>query len=256
MEATGKVLFVTGGASGLGEATVEWFAQRGNKVGIMDLSEENGAKLVEKLGADNVIFCKGDVTSEEDMQAAIDATVEKFGRLDVCVCCAGIGSGTKIYGKRGVHPLGSFNKVIQIDLIGSFNAMRLAVEKMVKNEPNADGERGVVIFTSSIAAWEGQIGQVAYSAAKGGVNGMVLPAARELADTGIRVVGIAPGIVATPQLLALPEKVFESLNKSVPFPNRMARPAEFAKMVEFMIEDAMMNGTVVRMDGALRMQAR
>lgn len=256
MDLAGKVLFITGGASGLGEATVDWFAEKGNKVSIMDLSEENGNRIVAKYGEDNVIFCKGDVTSEEDMQAAIDATVDKFGRLDVCVCCAGIGSGTKIYGKRGVHPLSAFNKVIQIDLIGTFNAMRLAVEKMVNNEPNEDGERGIVICTSSIAAWEGQIGQVAYAAAKGGVNGMILPAARELTSNGIRVVGIAPGIVATPQLLALPEKVLDSLNKSVPFPNRLARPDEFAKMVEFLIEDAMMNGTVVRIDGALRMQAR
>jgi NAD(P)-dependent dehydrogenase (short-subunit alcohol dehydrogenase family) len=256
MESRNKTVFVTGGASGLGEATVRWFVEKGNRAVVFDLSEDAGKALESELGTDKALFVRGDVTDEADMQAAVDAAVEKFGGIDVLVCCAGIGSGVKIISKKGVHPLDSFNKVIQIDLVGTFNAIRLCADKMQHNEPNEDGERGVIVCTSSIAAWEGQIGQVAYSAAKGGVNGIILTAAREFTSIGLRINGIAPGIMGTPQLLALPPEVLEGLAKSIPFPSRLGHPEEFAHTVNFLVENAVMNGTTIRLDGALRMRER
>lgn len=255
MKNTDKVIFVTGAASGLGEACVRYYAKLGNKVTIADVTEEAGKTLAAELG-DNVIFSKCNVTSEADMQNAVDATIDAFGRIDILVACAGIGSGTKVVGKKGPHPLHAFQKVIDIDLVGTFNAIRLCAEKMQNNEPNEDGERGVIILASSIAAFEGQIGQSAYSAAKGGVNGLVLTCAREFTTLGIRINAISPGIMATPQLIALPEEVKESLCKSIPFPSRMGKPEEFAQTVDFIVTCPIVNGANIRIDGALRMAAR
>jgi len=255
LKTTGNVVFVTGGASGLGEATVRWFAAKGNKVVICDMSEDHGKALEAELGA-NALFVKTDVTSEADMQAAVDATVAKFGYIGVLVACAGIGSGTKVVGKKGPHPIDSFKKVIDIDLIGTFNAIRLIGDKMQTNEPNEDGERGVMILTSSVAAVEGQIGQSAYSAAKGAVNGLVLTCAREFTTIGIRINAISPGIMATPQLLALPQPVLDSLAASIPFPSRLGKPEEFAQTCDFIIACPIVNGTNIRIDGAIRMAAK
>jgi NAD(P)-dependent dehydrogenase (short-subunit alcohol dehydrogenase family) len=255
MKANGKVFFVTGGASGLGEAVVRCFAALGSKTVIVDMDEGRGKAIAGELGP-NAVFAKTDVTDGAGMQAAVDTAVKAFGHIDVLVTCAGIGSGTKVLGKKGPHPLDAFNKVIQINVVGTFNAVRLVVEQMANNRPNEEGERGVIIATSSVAAWEGQIGQAAYAASKGAINSMVLPVARELAPTGIRMVGIAPGTMATPALLALPENVLEGLAKTVPFPSRLGRPEEFAHLVNAIVENSMLNGTVIRQDGAIRMQAR
>jgi len=252
---TGKVIFITGGASGLGEACAAYFAAKGNRIAVCDLSEERGKEVTAQLG-DSAIFVKADVTSEEDMHSAVEETVNAFGRIDILVTCAGIGSGAKVVGKKGPHPLDSFKKVVDIDLIGTFNALRLCADRMKDNPPNEDGERGVVILTSSIASDEGQIGQSAYSAAKGGVNGLVLTCAREFTSLGIRVNAVSPGIMATPQLLALPQEVLENLAKSIPFPARLGKPEEFAQTVDFIVSCPIVNGTNIRIDGALRMQAR
>jgi NAD(P)-dependent dehydrogenase (short-subunit alcohol dehydrogenase family) len=255
MEMKGKSIFVTGGASGLGEATVRFFAAKDNYLTIADMDEGRSNKIVEELGK-NVVFVKADVTSEADMQNAYQRAKDEFGRVDAAVACAGVGSGNKIYGKRGAHPLDAFNKVMQINAIGTFNVIRLGAAQMADNEPGEDGERGVIVVTSSIAAWEGQIGQIAYAASKGAINSMVLPAARELSEYGIRIAGIAPGTMATPALLALPENVLENLAGKTPFPRRLGSPGEFASLVNTIFENAMLNGTVIRQDGAMRMQAR
>ncbi len=255
MKNTGNVVFITGAASGLGEGVARYYAKLGNKLVLTDLSEESGNALAKELGPD-AIFVKADVTSEADMQKAVDESISKFGRIDVLVACAGIGSGCKVVGRSGPHPIDAFKKVIDIDLIGTFNSIRLCADKMQNNEPNEDGERGVIILTSSIAAVEGQIGQSAYSAAKGGVNGLVLTCAREFTTIGIRINAISPGIMATPQLLALPEDVLASLAKSVPFPSRLGKPEEFSQTVDFIVTCPIVNGTNIRIDGALRMAAR
>ena len=255
MKNTGNVVVVTGGASGLGEAVVRWYAARDNKVVICDLNEESGKKIEAELG-ENALFVKTNVTAEEDMQNAVNAAVERFGCINVLVACAGIGSGTKVVGRKGPHPLDSFKKVIDIDLIGTFNAIRLVAEQMQNNAANEDGERGVMILTSSIAASEGQIGQSAYSAAKGGVNGLVLTCAREFTTLGIRINAISPGIMATPQLMALPQPVLDGLAASIPFPSRLGKPEEFAQTVDFIVTCPIVNGTNIRIDGAMRMAAK
>ncbi len=255
MKSKNKVVIVAGGASGLGEATIRWFAGKGNRVVILDLAEEKGRKIARELG-DNALFVKASVTEEKEMQAAVNTTIECFGRIDILVTCAGINSQDKVLGKKGVHPLDTFNNVIQINLVGTFNAIRLVSEQMAKNDPDDEGERGVIVCTSSAAAFEGQIGQVAYSASKGAINSMVLPIAREFASIGIRINAIAPGIFETPLLMALPENVLEALGRTVPFPNRLGRPVEFAQLVDSVVENTMINGEVIRLDGAIRMQAR
>lgn len=255
MKNTGNVLFITGGASGLGESVARWFAAKGNKIAIFDMDAEKGGALAAQLGAD-ALFLPGDVTSEDDMQRAVDATVEKFGGITVLAACAGIGSGTRVVGKKGPHPLDSFRKVIEIDLVGTFNAIRLVADKMQHNQPNEEGERGVIICTSSIAATEGQIGQSAYSAAKGGVNGLILTCAREFAQLGIRINAVSPGIMGTPILLTLAPEVLEKLEAGIPFPSRLGKPEEFALMVESILTNPYLNGTNIRIDGAMRMQAR
>jgi NAD(P)-dependent dehydrogenase (short-subunit alcohol dehydrogenase family) len=255
MEIKDCVTVVTGGASGLGEATVRDMLKHGGKVVIFDFDEKRGKEVSSELG-DSVIFCKTDVTDEKSVQAAVDKTLEAFGALHIAVNCAGVGTPAKILGKDGPVPIDSFNKVVQINLMGTVNVIRLAAEKMVKNTPNEDGEKGVVINTASAAAFEGQIGQAAYSASKAGIVGMTLPIAREFADYGIRVMTIAPGLFETPMLAGLPEKAKEALNKMMPFPKRLGKPFEFALLVRQIVENPMLNGSVIRLDAALRMAAK
>jgi 3-hydroxyacyl-CoA dehydrogenase / 3-hydroxy-2-methylbutyryl-CoA dehydrogenase len=249
------IAVVTGGASGLGEATVRKIIGQGGKAAILDLAAERGRKLAEELG-ENALFVKTDVTSEEDTAGAIQQAVEKFSSINTVVNCAGIGIASKVLSRKGVHSLDTFTKVISINLIGTFNVIRLASEKMTENDPNDHGERGVIINTASVAAFEGQIGQAAYSASKGGVVGMTLPIARELASFGIRVMTIAPGLFHTPMFESLPQEAIESLGKSVPFPQRLGRPDEYADLVESIISNSMLNGETIRLDGGIRMQPR
>jgi 3-hydroxyacyl-CoA dehydrogenase / 3-hydroxy-2-methylbutyryl-CoA dehydrogenase len=256
MQINNTVAVVTGGASGLGEATVTRIVENGGKAAILDLQEDRGAALVEKLGSDNVLFIKTDVTNEEDVQSAVNQAVERFGKINACVNCAGIGVAKKTVGKEGAHDLASFTKVIQINLIGTFNVIRLAAEKMVQNTPNAEGEKGVIINTASVAAFDGQMGQAAYSASKGGIVGMTLPIARDLARDGIRVNTIAPGLFETPLFAGAPEKVRLALGAQVPFPSRLGYPTEYAQLAASIIENPMLNGETIRLDGAIRMQPK
>jgi NAD(P)-dependent dehydrogenase (short-subunit alcohol dehydrogenase family) len=252
MQLAGQTFIVTGGASGLGGSTVERLAQHGANVVIVDLNEKLGQELAAKIG-DKARFLRCDVTSEADAQAAVKLALDAFGGLHGLVNCAGIGPPGKVLGKEGALPLAKFNQIIQINLVGSFNMIRLAAEAMSKQEPDAGGERGVLINTASVAAYDGQIGQPAYAASKAGVVGMTLPIARELARFGIRCVTIAPGLFETPLLLSLPPEAQESLGRSVPFPSRLGKPAEFAQLVQAVIENPMVNGETIRLDGALRM---
>lgn len=255
MQVKDSVVLVTGGASGLGEATVRSFVDRGAKAAILDMSWEAGEKLASGLGG-RAIFIKTDVADGDSVQQAVNTTVEKFGGIHVVVNCAGIGVAEKVLGKNGPASLENFSRVIQVNLVGSFNVMRLAAEKMAKNNPNEDGERGVIINTTSVAAYEGQIGQAAYSASKGGLVSMILPIAREFAVYGIRVMGIAPGIFDTPMLGQLPENVRTALGRMVPFPARLGKPLEFARLALDIVENPMLNGSTIRLDGAIRMQPK
>lgn len=256
MKLQDSVALVTGGASGLGEATVTRIVEHGGFATIVDMNEDKGATLVEKLGSDRVLFVKADVTNEEEVTAAINQTIEKFGSLQIVVNCAGIGVGERVVGKEGPHDLGRFTKVIQVNLIGTFNVIRLAAGKMTENTPNEEGERGVIISTASVAAFEGQIGQAAYSASKGGVVGMTLPIARELAKFGIRNATIAPGLIDTPLFAGLPEPARQALGSTIPFPKRLGYPSEYAMLATSIIENPMINGDTIRLDGAIRMQPK
>ncbi len=255
MELEGCVALVSGGASGLGEATVRHLVQSGSRVSVLDLGEEGGEKIASELG-EAVVFCKTDVTHEESVKAAVHKTMDKFGAIHAAISCAGVATPAKVLGKEGPMPITHFNEVVQINLIGTMNVIRLAAEQMVRNAPNADGERGVVVNTASVAAWEGQFGQAAYAASKAGVVGVTLPVARELAEHGIRVVTIAPGLFETPMLAGLADKVKESLYAMTLFPKRLGRPIEFAKLVSHIMENPMLNGEVIRLDGGIRMGAR
>jgi 3-hydroxyacyl-CoA dehydrogenase/3-hydroxy-2-methylbutyryl-CoA dehydrogenase len=255
MEFDKIVAVITGGASGLGEACVRLLADVGSKAAILDLNEEAGERLASELGA-SALFCKTDVTREESVQAALDKTVQSFGAIHLAVNCAGIGVAAKVLGRGGPMKIADFNTVIQINLVGTMNVIRLAAEKMTANPSSVDGEKGVIINTASAAAFEGQIGQAAYSASKAGIVGMTLPIAREFAAYGIRVMTIAPGLFQTPMLAGLPEPVLESLAKSVPFPSRLGMPSEYAQLVRHITENRMLNGEVIRLDGAIRMAAR
>ncbi|KQC09051.1 MAG: 3-hydroxy-2-methylbutyryl-CoA dehydrogenase [Smithella sp. SDB] len=246
------VAIVTGGASGLGEASILELVKKGAKIVIVDVDVDKGEKLAASIGA-NAIFVKTDVASEIDVLQAVQKAVETFGTINVVINCAGIVNPGKLIGKKGPLSMDSFNKVLQINLVGTLNVIRLAVEQMMNNKPNEEGEKGVIINTASIAAFEGQIGQVAYSASKAGIVGMTLPIAREISEYGIRIVTIAPGIFDTPMMAGLPPAVKEDMAKTVPFPRRLGKPVEFAKMVLHIIDDSMMNGCCVRLDGALRM---
>ncbi len=255
MDLKGSVAVVTGGASGLGEACVRRLTAAGAKAAIFDLNEEGGRRLAGELGG-QAVFHKVDVTSEEEVAGGLKTCLDAFGALHLLINCAGMGIPAKVLGKEGPMPLNIFRKTIEVNLIGTFNVIRLAAEKMAANQPNRDGERGVVINTTSVAAFEGQIGQTAYSASKAGIVGITLPIAREFAELGIRVVTIAPGLFNTPMLAALPDKVKESLGKSVPFPPRLGEPREFAALATAIIENPVLNGETIRLDGALRMAPR
>ena len=252
MNIHGSVFIVTGGASGLGAATARQLAGLGGKVLIADLNEQAGKALAHELGA-GACFERVDVGSETDAKKAVAAAVLQFGALHGLVNCAGIATPGKVLGKEGALALEAFERVIRINLVGTFNLLRLAAEAMSKQEPNSEGERGVIVNTASVAAFEGQIGQPAYAASKAGVVGMTLPIARELARFGIRVVTIAPGLFETPMMAGLPKEVQESLGKTVPFPARLGRPAEYAQLVQSIVENPMLNGETIRLDGALRM---
>jgi NAD(P)-dependent dehydrogenase (short-subunit alcohol dehydrogenase family) len=249
MDIAGKVFIVTGGASGLGEGTARMLAGNGGKVVIADLQEEAGKKVAAEIGG---VFVRCDVSQEADAQAAVVAAT-KLGKLVGLVNCAGIAPAAKTVGKDGAHPLGLFAKTITVNLVGSFNMIRVAAEAMSRNDPEPTGERGVLISTASVAAFDGQIGQAAYSASKGGVVGMTLPIARDLARSGIRNMTIAPGIFGTPMLFGMPQEVQDALAASVPFPSRLGRPEDYAKLVHQIVTNDMLNGEVIRLDGAIRM---
>ncbi|WP_330115345.1 3-hydroxyacyl-CoA dehydrogenase [Pseudomonas sp. JS3066] len=255
MRIENSVFLVTGGSSGLGLATARELVGQGGKVVLVDINADAGNARAEELGA-NARFVKADITREEDARAAVAVAVEAFGGLHGLVNCAGVAPAEKIIGRNGAHGLDSFARTISINLVGSFNMLRLAAEAMAQGEPNAEGERGVIINTASVAAFDGQIGQAAYSASKSGVVGMTLPIARELARHGIRVMCIAPGIFETPMMAGMPQEVRDSLGASVPFPPRLGRPAEYAALVRHIVENAMLNGEVIRLDGAIRMTAK
>lgn len=251
----GKVFVVTGASSGLGAAVARMLVEAGARVAIADVNPEAGARIANELGP-SACFVRTDVTSEADGRAAVDAALETFGHLHGLVNCAGIAPGEKILGRDGPHRLETFARAVGINLIGTFNMIRLAAAAIRNEAPDDEGERGVIINTASVAAFDGQVGQAAYAASKGGVVGMTLPIARELARYGIRVVSIAPGIFETPMMAGMPAEVQEALGKSVPFPPRLGRPAEFAALVRHICENAMLNGEVIRLDGALRMAPR
>jgi NAD(P)-dependent dehydrogenase (short-subunit alcohol dehydrogenase family) len=252
MDIQNKTFLITGGGSGLGAATARLLVEAGANVLIADVNTATGESVATELGQP-ARFVKTDVTSEESVQTALNTALEIFGGLHGTVNCAGIAIAEKVLGKNGPHDLARFSQVIQINLTGTFNVIRLAVAAMSQNEPTSGGERGVIVNTASVAAFDGQIGQAAYAASKGGIVGMTLPLARELARYGIRVMTIAPGIFQTPLLAGLPEAAQQSLAQQVPFPSRLGRPAEYAALVRHIIENEMLNGEVIRLDGAIRM---
>jgi NAD(P)-dependent dehydrogenase (short-subunit alcohol dehydrogenase family) len=255
MKIAGSTTVITGGASGLGRATAERLHAGGANVVLLDLPTSNGTDVARAVGA-RALFAAGDVTSAEDVGAGLEAAAKRFGSIHGLVNCAGIGPAEKTFGRRGSADLGRFTRTIQVNLIGTFNCIRLAAARMADNAPDAEGERGVIINTASVAAFDGQIGQAAYSASKGGVVGMTLPIARDLAEHGIRVCTIAPGLFDTPMVATLPEDVRVSLGKQVPFPSRLGRPAEYAALAVHIMENVMLNGETIRLDGAIRMQPR
>ena len=255
MQIANHVFLVTGAASGLGAATARLLAAEGGSIVIADRDGAAGERLTAELGP-AARFSLTDVTSEHDAQAAVDRALSAFGHLHGLVNCAGIAPSEKVVGREGPHRLETFARTININLIGTFNMIRLAASAIAKEEPDANGERGVIVNTASIAAFDGQIGQAAYAASKGGVAALTLPIARELARSGIRVVAIAPGIFATPMMAAFPQEVQDALAKSVPFPPRLGRPDEFAALVRHIVQNSMLNGETIRLDGALRMAPR
>lgn len=251
MQLDTTLAIVTGGASGLGEATARHFAAKGATVTILDRDANRGEQVASEIGGH---FAETDVTQEESVQAAIDLACNRMGGITAAVNCAGIALGIKTVGRDGAHPLPAFQQTIDINLVGSFNVARLAAVAMARNAPEPDGARGVIINTASIAAFDGQKGQAAYAASKGGIVGMTLPMARDLASSGVRVMAIAPGIFKTPMLAGLPEDVQAALAADVPNPARLGDPAEYARLAGFIVEMGYMNGEVVRLDGALRMR--
>jgi NAD(P)-dependent dehydrogenase (short-subunit alcohol dehydrogenase family) len=250
MQIKNSVFLVTGGASGLGAATARMAAENGGKVVIADMQQDAGEKLAKELGGR---FVKCDVTAEADGKAAVALALKEFGGLQVLVNCAGIALAERTLGKEAPHDLARFARVITVNLIGTFNMIRLAADAMAKAGPNAAGERGVIVNTASVAAFDGQIGQAAYSASKGGVVGMTLPIARDLSSVGIRVLTIAPGTFDTPMLGMAPEEMRQALAAQIPFPKRLGRPSEFAALAAHIIENVMLNGETIRLDGAIRM---
>jgi NAD(P)-dependent dehydrogenase (short-subunit alcohol dehydrogenase family) len=258
MDLAGQVFLVTGGGSGLGAATARMAAAAGAKVVLADVNAQAGEALAREITAAGAlarsVAC--DVSDEDSARAAVNTALDAFGALHVLVNCAGIAPAAKTLGKEGPHALDLFRKVVGVNLIGTFNMIRLAAEAMNRNEPGASGERGVIVSTASVAAYDGQMGQAAYAASKGGVVGLTLPVARDLSRNGIRVMTIAPGIMETPMLLGMPPEVQESLGKMVPFPSRLGRPAEYAALVRHIVENSYLNGEVIRLDGAIRLQPK
>lgn len=254
MNCSDIVALITGGASGLGAACAVNLAGRGARIIMVDMDVARGSALAADIGA-GAIFCAADITDSAAVEAVLDTASQRFGALHAVINCAGIAPPARVFSRRGPMDIDAFARVVQINLVGCMNVIRLAVPHMIVNPENADGERGVVINTASIAAFEGQIGQAAYSASKAGVVGLTLPLARELAQHGIRVVSVAPGLFDTPMMAGLPEKVRGELADGVPMPRRLGRPAEFAALVAHIIANAMLNGTTIRLDGALRMGA-
>ncbi|TVT75569.1 MAG: 3-hydroxyacyl-CoA dehydrogenase [Denitromonas halophila] len=252
MDLKGSVFVVTGGGSGLGAATAQMVVEAGGSVMLVDVNVEAGEARAAELGA-VARFVKTDVTDESSARAAFAAAAEAFGPVTGLVNCAGVAPAEKVVGREGAHRLDSFAKVVGINLIGTFNMIRLAAEAMSQNTPNAMGERGVIVSTASVAAFDGQIGQAAYAASKGGVVALTLPVARELARSGIRVMTIAPGIMETPMLMGMPAEVQDALGKMVPFPSRMGKPSEYAALVRHIAENSYLNGEVIRLDGSIRM---
>lgn len=255
MQVAGHTFLVTGGASGLGAATARRFAAAGANVVICDIGAEQGKMLALELGA-RASFLHTDVTDDAQVANAVASAREKFGALHGAVSCAGIAPGERVLGTAGPHRLDTFRRAVEINLIGTFNVLRLAAQAMERNIPEADGERGIIVNTASIAAYDGQIGQVAYSASKAGVAGLTLPAARELARIGVRVMSIAPGIFETPMVTAFSPELQQALAAQIPFPARLGKPDEFAALVEHIVLNPMLNGEVIRLDGALRMPAK
>ncbi len=256
MEFSGKGAVITGGGSGLGEATARIFSAKGAKVTILDLSQSNGKEIAKELGV-NAHFVEADVTDSAQVESAIEEAVGAMGGVHVAVNCAGVGTPGKTVNRDGEPlQLRFFQKVVEVNLIGTFNVIRVAAAKMIKNEPDSNGERGLLINTASVAAFDGQIGQAAYSASKGGVVGMTLPIARDLAQHGVRCVTIAPGLFLTPMLMGLPEPARESLGQQVPFPSRLGKPTEYAELASHIVENPMLNGETIRLDGAIRMAPR
>ncbi len=255
MKIDDKVFVVTGGGSGLGAATARMLVEAGGKVVLADVNAEGGAQVAAELGA-AAVFVRTDVSDEASARAAIERAVSAFGGLHGLINCAGVAPAEKVVGRDGAHRLESFARTININLVGSFNMMRVAAEVMSKAEADEGGERGVIVSTASVAAYDGQIGQAAYAASKAGIVGLTLPVARELARFGIRVMTIAPGIMETPMLMDMPQEVQDSLGKMVPFPSRLGKPAEYAALVRHIIENSYLNGEVIRLDGAIRMAAK
>jgi NAD(P)-dependent dehydrogenase (short-subunit alcohol dehydrogenase family) len=255
MEIAGKAALVTGGASGLGAATVRLLHGAGARVVIADVAEHHGRQLAGALG-ERALFVRADVTAAGEMARAVEEGTARFGELSSAVCCAGIGPPGRVLGREGPAPLEWFDQTVRINLIGSFNTVRLVAASMAKNAPDAGGERGVIVMTASVAAYEGQVGQAAYAASKGGIVAMTLPIAREFASLGIRVMTIAPGLFDTPLLASLPEEARASLGQQVTFPSRLGRPEEYAAQVAHIIASPMLNGSVIRLDGAIRMAPR
>lgn len=255
MKITVKTFLITGSASGLGLAVAKMIIENGGKAVLLDINEDAG-KLAEKELSDNAFFVKTDVSDENSVQNAIDATKEKYGGISGVINCAGIGPAQRVVGKNGPHSLDFFQKVLNVNLVGTFNMIRLGANQMQNNEPDANLERGIIINTASVAAFDGQIGQAAYSASKGGIVSMTLPIARELARSGIRVMTIAPGIFETPLMSSFSQEIQDSLGQQVPFPTRLGKPAEFAALVKHIIENTYLNGEVIRLDGAIRMQSK
>lgn len=249
----GRVVFVTGAAQGLGKATALRLGSLGAKVCVVDRSEEAANAVAKEIGFQNAIPLVADVANEEQMKASIAKAMETFGKLDITVNCAGIAIASRTLSKKGPHSFEQFAKVINVNVLGTFNSVRLSAEAMSKNTPDEDGCRGVIVNTASIAAFDGQIGQAAYAASKGAVAAMTLPIARDLSSFGIRVCTIAPGLFLTPMLAGLPEQVQNELATTVPFPKRLGRPDEYAQLVQSIVENNMLNGEIIRIDGALRM---
>ena len=252
MRLDGRTVIVTGGASGLGGATVDMIVRAGGRAVIVDVNEQTGNAAADRLG-DKASFVKADVASDVDVQRAVDTAVEQYGGVHGLVCAAGVAVAERVLPREGIQPLAHFTRTISINLVGTFNAIRLAAAAMAANAPNDAGERGVIVTTASVAAFDGQIGQAAYAASKGGVVAMTLPIAREFARMGVRVMTIAPGTFDTPLLAGLPEAARESLAQQVPFPSRLGRPEEYAALVQHIFENEMLNGDVIRLDGAIRM---